>query len=239
MCDILKRAGRRAKWAEIWDSEIPVTHTGIWSTFDLVVFNVISGSFRVLCLKMACISKVAGRRVKQSEIWDSIGCTCMYMGTFDLLGFNVIQCTCLKMACILKKAGRSETDWNLGLVDTGIYMGYIWPCKVQGRFGVIRCTCSSKAAGYRAKLSEIWDSWILVTHIWGTFDFVGFKVIWGWVGVIRCTYLKMACTLKTTGRKAKRSEIWKDTSNIYMGYLQTFSVHGHFGVIRCTSILYC
>ena len=32
-------------------------------------------------------------------------------------------------------------------------------------------------AGRRAKWSEIWDSLILVTYIWGTFDLAGFKVI--------------------------------------------------------------
>ncbi len=29
------------------------------------------------------------------------------------------------------------------------------------------------------KLSEIWDSWILVKHIWATYDLVVFKVILG------------------------------------------------------------
>ncbi len=42
-------AGCRAKRTEIWDSGILVTH--IWSTFDLVVFNVILGSFGALVSK--------------------------------------------------------------------------------------------------------------------------------------------------------------------------------------------
>ncbi len=30
---------------------------------------------------------------------------------------------------------------------------------------------------YRKKRSEIWSSWILLCHIWGTFDLVSFNVI--------------------------------------------------------------
>ncbi len=36
-----------------------------------------------------------------------------------------------------------------------------------------------KIAGLRAKLSEIWDSCSLATHIWGSFDRVWFNVILG------------------------------------------------------------
>ncbi len=64
--------------------------------------------------------------------------------------------------------------------------------------------CISKAAGRRAKRSEIWDSWIPVTHTWGTFDLVGFNVI---LRVIRYTFPKMTCNSKTAGRRAKRTEI--------------------------------
>ncbi len=51
-------------------------------------------------------------------------------------------------------------------------------------FGVIQCTCLKMAynlttAGFRAKQSEIWDLGALVAHIWGTFDLVRFKVIFG------------------------------------------------------------
>ncbi len=70
------------KWSESWDSELVVTC--ILGIFDLLVFKVILGSFGALvlnCLKMACNSKMAGRGVKGSEIWDSwvVG-TCLYMG---------------------------------------------------------------------------------------------------------------------------------------------------------------
>ena len=37
----------------------------------------------------------------------------------------------------------------------------------------------SKTVCRRAKRTEIWDSGILVTHIWGAFDLVGYKVILG------------------------------------------------------------
>ena len=36
---------------------------------------------------------------------------------------------------------------------------------------------NSKTTGRRAKRSGIWVSWILVTHIWGTYDLVVFKGI--------------------------------------------------------------
>ncbi len=44
--------------------------------------------------------------------------------------------------------------------------------------------CNSKTARRRAKRSEIWDSWILVTYIWGTYDMVVFKVILGSFGAL-------------------------------------------------------
>ncbi len=43
---------------------------------------------------------------------------------------------------------------------------------------------NSKMAGRRAKWSEMWDSWILVTQIWATFDLVGFEVILGSFGAL-------------------------------------------------------
>ncbi len=51
MCDILKRAGRRAKRSEIWDSGTLVIY--MCCTFDLVVFKVILVSFGAPCLKIA------------------------------------------------------------------------------------------------------------------------------------------------------------------------------------------
>ncbi len=41
-----------------------------------------------------------------------------------------------------------------------------------------------KKAGGRVKRGEIFDSWILVTHIRGTFDLVGFNVILGSFGAL-------------------------------------------------------
>ncbi len=32
-----------------------------------------------------------------------------------------------------------------------------------------------KTSGRRAKRSEIWDSWIIFLHIWGTFDLLAFS----------------------------------------------------------------
>ncbi len=41
-----------------------------------------------------------------------------------------------------------------------------------------------KNGGRRTKWSLMWDSGTLVTHIWGTFDLVGFKVILGSVDAL-------------------------------------------------------
>ena len=55
MCDILKMAGRGPKRSEISDSRILVTH--IMSTFALVMFKVILGSFGAVVLKWAVSQK--------------------------------------------------------------------------------------------------------------------------------------------------------------------------------------
>ncbi len=36
--------------------------------------------------------------------------------------------------------------------------------------------CNPRTAGHRAKWSNIWDSGISLTHIWGTYDLVVFEV---------------------------------------------------------------
>ncbi len=69
--------------------------------------------------------------------------------------------------------------------------------------------CNSKTTGSRAKWTEILVFWIQITHIWGRFYLVGFKVI----GVIRCTCVKMACNSKVA---------------VYGGPL-AFNVQGHLG----------
>ncbi len=84
--------------------------------------------------------------------------------------------------------------------------------------------------------------WILVVglrpgiiRIWSTF---GPLVFWSF-RVICCTCLKMACNSKTAGNRSKRSEIWDlevVTIYIYMRYLWSFSVQGHFEVICCTCL---
>ncbi len=135
---------------------------------------------------MACNSKIAERREKVSEIWDSWILVTHIWGTFDLVGFKVIfgviRCTCLKMALSQKRLAVEKHRVKCG--DCNTYRGYIWPSRVQGYFRVIRCTCLkmayiSKTAGRRAKRSEIWDSGARVAHLWGIFDLVMFKVICG------------------------------------------------------------
>ena len=47
---------------------------------------------------------------------------------------------------------------------------------------------------------------------------------------------KISIIWKASDRRAKGSEIWDSAGSIstYLGYLWTFSVQGHLGVIRCT-----
>ncbi len=43
----------------------------MWVSFDLSVSVILESSKVIcICLKMACNSKMAGRRAKLSEIWD-------------------------------------------------------------------------------------------------------------------------------------------------------------------------
>ena len=64
---------------------------------------------------------------------------------------------------------------------------------------------------------------VVVTCIWGTFDLLAFKVIWG---VIQCTCPKIACNLKMAGRRAKWSNIWESWVIVIciQRYLWPFSV---------------
>ena len=56
--------------------------------------------------------------------------------------------------------------------------GYL--CSVQNYLGVIRCTVFKMTCySNPAKLTEIWNSGVLVTHISGSFDFVVFTATWG------------------------------------------------------------
>ncbi len=77
-----------------------------------------------------------------------------------------------------------------GFSNTYMYMVYLWSCRVQGNFRVIRCTCvkiahdlKTAVCDRRAKRSEIWDSRTLKTpHVWSTFDLAVFNVIWASFG---------------------------------------------------------
>ena len=61
------------------------------------------------------------------------------------------------------------------------------------------------AAVTKCETESIWDSWILVTHMWGTFDLVVFIVISRSFG----TLSSKACASKMVGHRRKRIEIWK------------------------------
>ncbi len=105
-----------------------------WDTNDLVVFQAIFGVIRCTCLKMAFISKRAGRRAKRSEIWDSWTLITHVWGTFDLVGFKVILgwfgALVSKCPISQKTAGhrakRSEI-WDSGTIVINI----------QGTFGLV------------------------------------------------------------------------------------------------------
>ena len=103
-----------------------------------------------------------------------------------------------------------------------------------------------ETAGHRTKRSEIWHSGILVTHIWGTFDHVVFRVTLESFGALAS---KIVCTLVHLSQKnglqvengwSQSEKVWNlwlgDTSNAYMGYLWRCSVQSPFGVIRWTGL---
>ena len=87
LANILEMVSHRAKQCEICDSGVVVTC--IWDTFDLLVFQVILGSFSALA-QNGHNSKTVSRRVKRSEIWDSLLAVTCVGCTFDLLVFKVI-----------------------------------------------------------------------------------------------------------------------------------------------------
>ncbi len=85
------------------------------------------------------------------------------------------------------------------------------------------------------KLTEIWDSGILVTHIhvWCTLNSVLFNVIWGH---LMCTCLTLSWNSKRAGRTAKRTEI-RDSEKLVTHIVHVIgSVQYHLGVIRCTCL---
>ena len=58
-----------------------------------------------------------------------------------------------------------------------------------------------ETAGHKAEWSAIWDSRIIVTHICGALDLVGFKVIWGPMAHLS----QMVCISKITGRRVQKT----------------------------------
>ncbi len=133
---------------------------------------------------MACVSNTAGWWVKWTEIWYS-----WILYHIDLVRFNVIlgsfATLVSKWPVSPKRLFVKRNRMKFGTCGHWYHIyGYIRPCRVQCHFGLIRCTCLkmvciSKTAGRRAKQNGIWDAWLLVTHIWGTFDLLVFKVISG------------------------------------------------------------
>ncbi len=126
-----------------------------------------------------------------------------------------------------KRLVVEQNEVKFGIYN--IYIGYLWPYSeiwdsvvpfihILGTFDLIGLKVILGSFGARFLFFSKWPvikkgwpwsetdwnlgSGTLVTHISGTFDLVGFKVIW-------CTCLKMACRSKTVGCGAKWSEIWQ------------------------------
>ncbi len=123
---------------------------------------------------------------------------------------------------------QRKMRWNIWPWDiNNTSIGYLWPCSVQGQFGVIQCTCltmayMSKAAGRRATQSEIWVSGVLVIHILSTFGLVGFKVI----------FKSLSALLPKLPASRKRLVIqWNGVKLGLMDISNAYRVQGHFGVI--------
>ncbi len=73
----------------------------------------------------------------------------------------------------------------------------------------------------RVKRSEIRGPRVVVTSVWGTID--PLLYVWGHLGVIRRTCVKMTCNTKTHGRTVKRSEIWESEA-VFICIWGTFNI---------------
>ncbi len=155
-------------------------------TFDLLVFNVILGSFSCTCLKMACHSKTVDCRVKLCEIWNScVVVTCIW-GTFTFKYSTNYWCHLVHLSqnfMYLKKC--MVVEWNRVKFETqGSCTMYT---VLSLTFQVILssfCAFVSKrllkTASYRAKESKIWNSGVVGRCVLGTFDLLVFKIkFWG------------------------------------------------------------
>ncbi len=102
---------------------------------------------------------------------------------------------------------------------------------VQCHFGVIWCTCLKwTVTGKRLVVEQNGVKFgTVVTHIWGAFDVVGFKVILESFGAL---FSKRLVTQKTAGHGAKRTEIYDPRTLVThiwcTSYLEVFSV-----ILRC------
>ncbi len=92
----------------------------MWDAFDLLLLVI------HVC-QMACNSGMAGRRAKQSEIWDS-KVMCM-SDTFDLRVFNVILGSFGALVSTWPVTRRQlsveRNGVKFGIQGSYVYMGYI------------------------------------------------------------------------------------------------------------------
>ncbi len=121
------------------------------------------------------------------------------------------------------------------------HMGCLWPCSVQGYFGVTRypyysMACKSKWLAIGRSTSKFGSRGTSRTYL----DYLWPRSVHGHFEVILCTCLKMACISSTVDHTAELLEFWVGkfggTSRTNMWYLWPCSTQSCFEVIRCTCL---
>ncbi len=87
--------------------------------------------------------------------------------------------------------------------------------------------CNSKMVGRRTKRTEIWESRVVVTCVWGTFDLLVFKVSFGLI--IKWSY---SLTLYCTGARALR---WMMDGWMGLLSIDCFTCYSEKVSLHCTS----
>ncbi len=88
-----------------------------------------------------------------------------------------------------------------------------------------------KTSGRRKKRCEIWDLWVVVQHIWGTFGLVAFKVILGSFGPL-AIFPKIRFPKNVTSTNQSRdfrispelSSQWSSRNYVNFGFFEILTV---------------
>ena len=126
--------------------------------FDLLMCKVFWGSFGALAIfaKIQFYIAVSSKPMilsKRNVLYLFLNCDNHY---------KVMSCN-IEWHLKCQKFENWKTHWHLTL----------WS---MGKWKLVNIL---EMANGRAKRSEIWDSGVIVEHVWGTFDRAAFKVIWG------------------------------------------------------------